>query len=80
MKSMSITIENPTAEEIIAEIKRQIPAPEFERLKALLNEEKPYWKDPTYSGEWSEEDLRDLDRSTARLIDERFGPEAGNYD
>ncbi len=77
---MSITIENPTAEAIISEIKRQIPASEFERLKTLLLEEKPYWEDPAFSSEWSEEDLRALDRHTARLIDERFGPEEGNYD
>ena len=77
---MSIIIENPTAEAIYAEIKRQVPAHEFERLKTLFTEDKPYWEDPTYSGEWSDEDLRDLDRATARLIDERFGPEEGNYD
>jgi hypothetical protein len=36
---MSITIENPTAEEIIAAIKAQIPDSEFERLKILINQE-----------------------------------------
>ncbi len=77
---MSIIIENLTAEAIYEEIKRQVPAREFERLKMLFNEEKPYWEDPTYSGEWSDEDLRDLDRATAQLIDERFGPEKGIYD
>ena len=35
---MSITIENPTAEEIIAALKSQISTSEFERLKALLAE------------------------------------------
>lgn len=34
---MSITIENPTAEEIIAAIKAQIPPSEFERMKELLS-------------------------------------------
>ena len=76
---MSIIIENPTAEKIYAAL-RDVPAPEIERLKVLLNAEKPYWEDAALSSEWSEEDLRDLDRNTARLIDERFGPEAGNYD
>ncbi len=77
---MSITIENPTVEAILAEIKRQIPANEFERLKALLLGEKPYWEDPTYSSEWSEEDLQDATRATGLLIEKRFGPEEGNYD
>jgi len=77
---MSITIENPTAEEIIAALKREIPASEFERLKNLLSSDTPPWEDPSYSSEWSEEDLRDLDLHTARLIDERFGPEKENYD
>ncbi len=36
---MSITIENPTAEEIIAAIKAQIPNSEFERLKILINQD-----------------------------------------
>ena len=76
---MVITIENPTAETIYAAL-RDVPAREIERLKELLNAEKPYWEDATFSSEWSEEDLRDLDRSTAQLIDERFGPEEGNYD
>jgi hypothetical protein len=77
---MSITIENPTAEAIISEIKRQIPASEFERLKALLIQEKPYWEDPAYSSEWSEEDLADATRSTGLLIEKRFGPETVDYD
>lgn len=76
---MAITIENPTAETIYAAL-RDVPAREIERLKELLNAQKPYWEDAAYSSEWSEEDLRDLDQNTARLIDERFGPEAGNYD
>lgn len=77
---MSITIENPTAEEIIAAIKAQIPPAEFERLKNLLIQEKPYWEDPTYSSEWSEEDMRDATRSTGLLIEKRFGPEEVDYD
>ncbi len=35
---MSITIENPTAEEIIVALKSQISASEFERLKELLSQ------------------------------------------
>lgn len=77
---MSITIENPTAEEIIAAIKSQIPPREFERLKVLLSHEKPYWEDPTYSGEWSDEDLRNAQHVTALLIEKRFGPEEADYD
>ena len=53
---MSITIENPTAEQIIAAIKSQIPPSQFERMKTLLNTETPHWEDPTFSSEWSEED------------------------
>ena len=77
---MSITIENPSAEAIYAAIKRQMPADEFERLKTLFNEEKPYWEDPTYSDEWSDEDLADAARATGLLIEKRFGPEEGDYD
>ena len=76
---MSITIENPTAEAIY-EALQSVPANEIERLKALLNGEKPYWEDPTYSSEWSEEDLRDAGRSTGLLIEKRFGPETVSYD
>jgi hypothetical protein len=35
---MVITIENPTAEGIIEALKQQIPTPEFNRMKKLLNE------------------------------------------
>jgi hypothetical protein len=77
---MSITIENPVAEEILAALKRQIPPSEYARMRALINEEPPYGEDPTYSSDWSEEDLRDAQRATALLIDKRFGPEEGNYD
>jgi len=77
---MSITIDNPTAEAIFAEIKRQIPGHEFERLKSLFSAEGNPIGESTYGSDWSEEDLRDLDQATARLIDERFGPEEGFYD
>lgn len=76
---MSITIENPTAETIYAAL-RDVPAPEIERLKVLLNAEKSYWENASFSSEWSEEDLRDAAHSTALLIEKRFGPEEGNYD
>jgi hypothetical protein len=36
---MVITIENPTAEAIIEALKQQIPTPEYNRMKKLLNEE-----------------------------------------
>ena len=77
---MSITIENPTAEEIFAVLKSQIPPSELERLRALLVHITPYWEDPAYSGEWNEEDLHDAQRSTALLIEKRFGSEAVDYD
>lgn len=74
--SMSITIENPTAEAIFQAL-REVPAPEIERLRQLLEDAAPRINE---SDEWNEADLRDLDLHTARLIDERFGPEEGNYD
>lgn len=77
---MSITIDNPTAEAIFAEIKRQIPISEFERLRSLFNAEGNPMGAPTFQSDWSKEDLRDLDHATACLIDERFGPEEGFYD
>lgn len=73
---MAITIENPTAEEIYEALK-QVPESEVERLRTMLVAKVPTVDE---SSEWSDEDLRDLDRATARLIDERFGPEEGNYD
>ncbi len=36
--------------------------------------------DPSYQGYWTDEDLEDAARMTGRLIEERFGPEPGNYD
>ena len=73
---MVVTFQNPTAEEILAALREvRVPDAEIARLSSLV---------PTPSNgegtQWSEEDLRDLDRYTARLIDERFGPEEGNYD
>ncbi len=76
---MAITIENPTAETIYAAL-RDVPAREIERLKELLNAKSPHAKACDFKSDWSEEDLSDLDRATAQLIDERFGPEEGNYD
>lgn len=73
---MVVTFQNPTAEEILAALREvRVPDAEIARLSSLVP--------TTGSGEntrWSEEDLRDLDRYTAHLIDERFGPEEGNYD
>ena len=73
---MTITIENSTAEEIYKAL-QQVPASEMERLRAMLLAETPAVDEQGY---WSEEDLCDLDRATAALIDKRFGPEEGNYD
>ncbi len=75
---MPITIETPTAEAIFSAA-RYLSEEEKCKLRLLLQSD-ALTADPTYSGEWSEEDLRHLDRHTARLIDERFGPEEGNYD
>lgn len=77
---MSITIDSPSAEAIFAEIKRQIPDHEFERLKSLFHAEGNSMSAAPSGSDWSEEDLRDLDHATARLIDERFGPEECFYD
>jgi hypothetical protein len=73
---MGITIENPTAEEIYEALK-QVPESELERLRAMLMAKAPTIDE---GNEWRDEDLGDLDRATAKLIDQRFGPEAGNYD
>lgn len=73
---MTITIENPTAETLYLAL-QAVPPHELARLGALIMQKNPVIDDRT---EWSEEDLHDLDRATARLIDERFGPEEGDYD
>ena len=73
---MPITIENPTAEAAFAAL-QQLPQEELSRLKQMFSQ--PNYGE-NYANDWSEEDLRDLDRATAQLIDERFGPEEGNYD
>ena len=74
---MSITIE-PTAEAIFQAL-QQLPAPEIERFHQLF-QGTPIVGAMDDSSEWDDEDLRDLDLQTARLIDERFGPETENYD
>lgn len=75
---MPITIENPTAEAIYSAV-LFLSEEEKRKLRSLLQRDE-LMSAPAYSEEWSEEDLRDLDQATARLIDERFGPEPGNYD
>lgn len=75
---MTITIETPTAEAIYSAV-LFLSDEEKRKLRSLLQRDE-LMSVAMYSGEWSEEDLRDLDRGTARLIDERFGPEPGNYD
>ncbi len=75
---MPITIENPAAEAIYSAV-LFLSDEEKRKLRSLLQRDELI-ADAVYGEEWSEEDLRDLDRSTARLIDERFGPEPGNYD
>lgn len=73
---MPITIESPTAE-AIWQAAQQLPQEELSRLKQMFS--RPDYGEG-YADDWSEEDLSDLDRATAQLIDERFGPEEGNYD
>ena len=73
---MPITIENPTAEAVWQAV-QQLPQEELSRLKQMFSQ--PNYGE-NYANDWSEEDLSDLDRATAQLIDERFGPEPHNYD
>lgn len=71
-----ITIETPTAEAIYSAVVF-LSEEEKRKLRSLLQRDE-LRSDPTYSEEWSEEDLRDATRSTALLIEERFGPEEEN--
>jgi len=73
---MAITIENPTAEAAFAAL-QQLPQEEFARLKQMFAKAN-YGEG--YQDFWTDEDLEDAARSTALLIDKRFGPEEGNYD
>ncbi len=73
---MSITIETPTAEAAFQAL-RQLPGEELKRLKEMFA---AIDYGEGFQNFWTDEDLADLDRHTARLIDERFGPEEGNYD
>ena len=75
---MPITIENPTAEAIYSAV-LFLSDEEKSKLRLLLERDQ-VMSDPSYSDEWSEEDLRDATRSTALLIERRFGPEEVNYD
>ena len=79
---MPIVIENPSAQSIFA-IVRMLPVEEQKRLRELLDAEPATALDESSKDEstdWCDEDLDDLDRYTAQLIDERYGPEEGNYD
>ncbi len=71
---MSILIESPTAE-AIWRAAQQLPREEMARLKQMFEGA----TSDTLGDSWSEADINDLDRATALLIDERFGPEPGNY-
>jgi hypothetical protein len=70
---MGITIEHPTAESAIEALKK-LPASELAKLMAILLDH-----EPQRQSDWSAQDLDDLDRATARLMDKRYGPEEGNY-
>lgn len=80
---MPITIEKPTAESALQAL-TQLPESELARLRELLAatplQNGDYSDDPSYSSEWSEEDIEDLRRSTALLIEKRLGDEEVDYD
>lgn len=78
---MPITIEKPTAEAIYAAL-QSVPPDELARLREMLTVAPPDdpSNDPTYSSEWSEEDIEDFRRSTALLIEKRLGDEEVDYD
>lgn len=75
---MPITIETPTAEAIYSAV--VFLSEEEKRKLRLLLQRDELRSDPTYAEEWSEEDLRDLDRHMGLLIEKRFGPEEADYD
>lgn len=78
---MSQNVETkPTAESVYAEAVQDLSSSERFKLATLILNGIPSEAVVDYSTEWSEEDLRDFDRATAELIDQRFGPEEGNYD
>lgn len=68
-----------TAESVYAEVVQALPSSEQFKLATLIMNRIPPEAVVDYSTEWSEEDLRDLDRATGMLIERRFGPEEGNY-
>ncbi len=78
---MPITIDKPTAEAIYAAL-QNVPPNELARLREMLTPTQPddYSNDPSYSSEWSAEDLADARRATGQLIEKRFGSESGDYD
>ena len=63
---MSITIENPTAESVFEALK-QLPAEEWQRLRAMLITTTPVVDEST---EWSDEDLSDFSNAGAALYEE----------
>ena len=75
---MPITIETPTADAIYSAV-LFLSEDEKEKLRLLLLRDQIH-ADPTYSEEWTEEDLRDATRSTGLLIEKRFGSEEADYD
>lgn len=70
MESMSITIENPTAEDIW-QVVQQMPQSEIWRLKQLFDAS-PLAASSAIneSTTWSEEDLRDFSAAGAALYEE----------
>lgn len=76
---MTIEIQAPTAEKVFEAVSF-LPTSERIKLAGLLITNVSPRDIVDTSDNWSDEDLNDLDRATAQLIDERFGPDPGNYD
>ena len=73
---MSITIETPTARDAFIALQK-LPDDEFLRLKEMLVEAE---FGEGFQDFWTDEDLKDAQAATGRLIEKRFGPEEGDYD
>lgn len=76
---MTIELQAPTAEKVFVAVSF-LPTSERIKLAGLLITNVSPRDIVDTSDNWSDEDLSDLDRATAQLIDERFGPEPGNTD
>ncbi len=73
---MPITIENPTAEAAFQAL-RQLPTDELKRLKEMFT---VIHSSEGFQDFWTDEDIEDFRRSTARLMEKRLGEEKHDYD